>query len=73
MSPQIESCNSPGYRDLQIWDGSLAHHLPTDNRPMPSELSLVVENWLNLSEAVRAGIVAMVKASSRPPEESPNG
>ena len=41
-----------------------AHHLPTDNRPTDPELAAVVAAWDQLPEAVRAGIVAMVKAAA---------
>jgi hypothetical protein len=34
---------------------------------VPADLSLVVENWDRLPEAVRAGIVAMVKAATGGP------
>jgi hypothetical protein len=34
------------------------------NRPIDPDLALVVERWDSLPEAVRAGIVAMVKAAS---------
>ena len=36
---------------------------PTDPADTPSDLAAVVEAWPNLPEALRAGIVAMVKAS----------
>jgi len=41
----------------------LAHHLPTDVRQLPQDLKKVVDLWDNLPQSVRAGIVAMVKAS----------
>ena len=43
----------------------LAHHLPTDNRPTSSpDLELVIASWSDLPEALRAGILAMVKSAS---------
>jgi hypothetical protein len=36
---------------------------------MPSDLALVVEQWANLPPAVRAGIVAMVRASMTEPTD----
>jgi len=43
---------------------SLAHHLPTGSCRTNPELAIVIENWDTLPNAVRAGIVAMVKAAS---------
>jgi hypothetical protein len=52
---------------LRLASASLAHHLPTDKSQMPPELAAVVNAWPELPEAVRAGIVAMVKAASSKP------
>jgi hypothetical protein len=38
--------------------------LPTDSRQTDADLALVAKAWDRLPEAVRAGIVAMVKATS---------
>jgi hypothetical protein len=43
---------------------SLAHHLPTDTCRLNPDLAIVIETWEKLPEPVRAGIVAMVKATS---------
>ena len=43
---------------------SLAHALPTSHDLDP-DLALIVGVWDRLPEAVRAGIVAMVKAASK--------
>jgi hypothetical protein len=45
-------------------DCSVPHHFPTEARPSPVELAAVVAAWPRLPEAVRAGIVAMVRAST---------
>jgi hypothetical protein len=37
--------------------------LPTDSRPTDPDLALVIERWPTLPEAIRAGILAMVKVS----------
>ena len=44
----------------------IADHLPTETvrtAPADPDLSLIAERWLFLPPAVRAGIVAMVRAS----------
>ena len=41
-----------------------APQLPTDARQTNSELAAVIDAWPTLPEAIRAGIVAMVRASS---------
>lgn len=38
--------------------------LVTYNGPIPPELVAVIEAWDKLPEAIRAGILAMVKAAS---------
>ncbi len=41
---------------------SVTHHLHTDSCQSDPDLALVAEAWHRLPEAVRAGIVAMIKA-----------
>jgi hypothetical protein len=41
---------------------------PTDIRQTDPRLALIVERWDSLPEAVRAGIVAMVRASGVTPK-----
>jgi hypothetical protein len=53
--------STPG--EIRVAGAMAAHHLPTDARPMPPDLALVVERWAELPEAVRAGIAAMVRAA----------
>jgi hypothetical protein len=43
----------------------LAHHLPTHTCKTDPDLAAVVAAWPALPEAIRAGIVAMVKATER--------
>jgi hypothetical protein len=40
-----------------------SHQLPTDSCSMPPDLAAVVDAWPRLPEAIRAGIMAMVKAA----------
>lgn len=49
---------------LRLAPSPLAHHLPTDGRTIPSDLTQVVEAWDRLPDAVRAGIVAMIRAAA---------
>jgi hypothetical protein len=39
--------------------------LPTDTRQSDPDLALVNEAWPNLPEAIRAGILAMIKTAKR--------
>jgi hypothetical protein len=48
---------------LRLARGSIAHHLPTDIRQTDPNLAIVVAAWPILPEPIRAGIVAMIKAS----------
>ena len=62
-------------KGLRLAYESLAHHLPTETirtptgtAPVPTalpppDLAAVVEAWPELPEALKAGIVAMVKAA----------
>jgi hypothetical protein len=50
---------------LRISHPSVGHHLATDTRQTDADLAAVVDAWDRLPEAVRSGIVAMVKAASR--------
>jgi hypothetical protein len=43
----------------------LSHHFPTDIRQTDPDLATVVNAWDRLPEAVRAGVMAMVKAASK--------
>jgi len=63
MRPQAGSPKSPSPKDLREPALSVAHHLPTDTRKTDPELAVVVDAWPHLSEALKAGIVAMVKAA----------
>ena len=50
--------------DLRMSTPSVGHHLATDTCQTDPDLASVVDAWDRLPEAVRAGIVAMVKATS---------
>jgi len=45
-----------------------SHYLPTDTCKTDPDLAALVDAWPALPEAVRAGIVAMVKATVAKPE-----
>ena len=55
--------NSNPHQDLRLSPGSLGHHLATDTCQTDPDLALVNAAWDRLPKAVRAGIVAMVKAA----------
>jgi hypothetical protein len=50
-------------KDLGISPPSVGPRLATDTRQTDPDLATVVNAWDRLPEAVRAGIVAMVKAA----------
>jgi hypothetical protein len=52
--------------NLRVISVPLATHLPTDICHLPPDLALVVDAWPTLPEPIRAGIMAMVKASQAP-------
>ena len=62
-SQQAGSPNSPLPKDLQPAPG-VAHYLPTDTRKTDPDLVAVMAAWPDLPEAIKAGIVAMVKVAS---------
>jgi hypothetical protein len=41
----------------------VAHHLPTDTCKTDPTLATVVDAWPDLPEAIKAGIMAMVRAA----------
>ncbi len=59
-----DSRNQTHSNDLRQPPLSLAHPVPTDTRQTDPDLALIVERWGELPEAVRAGMVAMVRASA---------
>jgi hypothetical protein len=61
----IDSPSQQSEQGLRLSAPDLAHPMPTDPCQMPPDLPLIVERWDTLPEAVRAGIVAMVKASGK--------
>jgi hypothetical protein len=42
----------------------VAHHLPTDTCQTDPDLAAVVDAWPELPEAIKVGILAMIKARS---------
>ena len=54
----------PPVKSLRISTPPVSHPIPTDTCKTSPDLAIVVENWDRLPEAVRAGIVAMVRAAS---------
>jgi hypothetical protein len=50
-------------RDLRLEVGGVAPHLPTDTCRTCPDLTEVIDAWPTLTETIRAGIMAMVRAS----------
>ena len=65
MRPQAGSPKGRLTNDLRQPTPSVAHHLPTDTCKTYPDLAAVVAAWPELPEAIRAGIVAMVKAAAK--------
>jgi hypothetical protein len=64
----FQSCaQSP---QTSIWQRSCGSGPPPWQRPMRTDpdLALVVENWDRLPEAIRSGIMAMIRAASKEAE-----
>ena len=58
-----DSSKANSSKDLRISPPSVGHHLATDACQTDSDLASVIDAWDRLPEAVRAGIVAMVRAA----------
>ena len=63
MRPQADSPKGSLPNDLRQPAPCLAHHLPTDTCKTDPDLAAVMAAWSKLPEAIRAGILAMVKAA----------
>jgi hypothetical protein len=64
MRPQAGSSKVFASNNLRQTAPVLAHYLPTDTCKTDPHLAAIVAAWSDLPEAIRAGIVAMVKAAS---------
>ncbi len=62
--PLHDSLTSKPAKRLRLSTLPDADHLPTDTRKTEPDLAAVVEAWPDLPEALKAGILAMVKAAS---------
>ncbi len=65
MRPQAGSPKTNPENDLRQHTPTVAHHLPTDTRKTDPDLAAVVAAWPVLPEALKAGILAMVRAAKR--------
>ena len=63
MRPQPKSRNGSVSNSLGQAAPTVGHLLATDTCKMDPDLAAVIEAWDRLPEAIRAGIVAMVKAA----------
>jgi hypothetical protein len=57
--------NTKPDKGLRLAQQIVAHHLPTDTCNTDPDLAAVVAAWSELPEAVKAGILAMVKAAQQ--------
>jgi hypothetical protein len=57
--------NPSSHNGLRISTPAVGHHLATDTCQNDPDLAAVVDAWPKLPEALKAGIVAMVRAASR--------
>ncbi len=64
--PSIKIRKGEQDKDLRREAPLVGHHLATDTCQTDPDLAAVIEAWPSIPEAVRAGIVAMVKAASKP-------
>jgi acetyl esterase/lipase len=63
MRRQPDIRNASSDRDLCQEIRAVPHHFPTDMSQMDTGLSAVIQAWARIPDAVRAGIVAIVKAA----------
>ncbi len=63
MIPRAEQSKSDEDQDLRFDHDGVAAPLPHNDDPMPADLSMVVERGSNLSEPVRADILALVRTA----------
>ncbi len=60
-------------KGLRLARESVAHLLPTDTCKTDPDLAAVVDAWPDLPEALKVGIVAMIRAARTRGPESPAG
>ena len=63
--PLHDSPTNNSAKRLRLSAPPVADHLPTDTCKTDPDLAAVVDAWPELPEAIKAGIVAMVKAAAR--------
>jgi len=63
MRPPLGCIKGMHGNDLRQVPPLVADHLPNDTCQTDPDLAAVVEAWPELPEALKAGILAMVKAS----------
>ena len=64
-SQRERSRNLQCSKGLRFSTPAVSHHFPTDTCKNDPGLAAVIEAWDRLPEAIRAGILAMVKAASK--------
>jgi hypothetical protein len=56
--------NHKCHKELRIATPLVSHPIPTDTCQNDADLAAVIDAWDRLPEALRTGIVAMVKAAT---------
>jgi hypothetical protein len=64
MRPPLTAPKAQSDHDLRKPSNAVSHHFPTDTCNTDSDLELLVHAWEQLPIAIRAGIIAMVKAAT---------
>jgi hypothetical protein len=64
MRPQRGNTNSRQSKSLRQEAPPVGHHLATDTCQTDSDLARIVDVWPTLPDAIKAGILALIKAAS---------
>jgi hypothetical protein len=59
-------------KGLRIAPPSVSHPMPTDTCQNDPDLTAVIKAWSELPEAIKAGIIAMVRASGTIKQATPS-
>jgi hypothetical protein len=65
MRPPLGRCKGTPSNDLRQAPPQVAEHLPNDTCNADLDLAAVVTAWTDLPEAIKAGILAMVRPAIR--------
>ncbi len=63
--PMTNFNNNSSDDGLRIATSPVSHHIPTDSCHRDPDLTAVIQAWDRLPEAIKAGIMAMVNATTQ--------